>query len=271
MKRNMMIAIAASILLTALSPTVHAISPPADQKAPSEACLSNGQPITEENVMELLRKLEQDWPTGTVWGTDKTPGTHKNEVPSTESGRILQSYRVSNTYGCGAYASMISSLIFGDTANPGRKLEDLSQIRPGDIIFRVRNDTGKIWHVNIALESPNEQNAFYITDGNAGETIQWPDEESPYSNMDNLDCYRGSNRTYHGGLDPVSGERPLHRGQCRHMAGEQYKIGGYMRLKPPIPRMNSPNRNKASTSQTAPYRMRSFLSPNYASRRKKYV
>ena len=181
MKRNMMIAIAASILLTALSPTVHAISPPADQKAPSEACLSNGQPITEENVMELLRKLEQDWPTGTVWGTDKTPGTHKNEVPSTESGRILQSYRVSNTYGCGAYASMISSLIFGDTANPGRKLEDLSQIRPGDI----------------ALESPNEQNAFYITDGNAGETIQWPDEESPYSNMDNLDCYRGSNRTYH--------------------------------------------------------------------------
>lgn len=159
--------------------------------------LTNGKSITEENVLERLHQIEKDWPTGTVWGTDKTPGTHKNEVPSTESRRILQSYRVSNTYGCGAYASMISSLIFGDTANPGRKLEDLSQIRPGDIIFRVHNDTGKIWHVTIALESPNEQNAFYITDGNAGETIQWPDEESPYSNMNNLDCYRGSNKTYH--------------------------------------------------------------------------
>ena len=117
-------------------------------------------------------------------------------MPSTESGRILQSYRVSNTYGCGAYASMISSLIFGDTANPGRKLEDLSQIRPGDIIFRVRSDTGKIWHVNIALESPNEKNGFHITDGNAGETVQWPDRENPYG-RDNLDCYRGEGKSYH--------------------------------------------------------------------------
>ena len=49
----------------------------------------------------------------------------------------------------------------------------------------------------IALESPNAINAFYITDGNHGETIQWPDSETPYSNMDNLDCYRGSNKTYH--------------------------------------------------------------------------
>ena len=184
MKKRMMIALAASILITAHSPGTLAVQVPTEQKPVTESCLTNGKPVTEENVLELLRQIEQDWPADTIWGTSKTPGTHKNEVPSTESGRVMRSYRVSNTYGCGAYASMVSSLVFGDTANPARRLEDLSQIRPGDIIFRVRNDSGKIWHVTVALESPNEKNGFYITDGNAGETIQWPDSRTPYNSMD---------------------------------------------------------------------------------------
>ena len=159
--------------------------------------LTNGQPVTEENVLALLRQIERDWPTGTVWGTNKTPGTHKNEVPSTASGKILRGYHVSNTYACGAYASMVSSLIFGETATPGRRLDDLSQIRPGDIIFKVRNENNSIWHVIVALESPSDINAFRFTDGNVGGTIQWPDSESPYSNTDNLDCYRGEHKDYH--------------------------------------------------------------------------
>ena len=134
--------------------------------------LTNGQPVTEENVLALLRQIEQDWPTGTIWGTNKTPGTHKNEVPSTASGTIMRGYHVSNTYACGAYASMLSSLIFGDTANPGRRLEDLSQIRPGDIIFKVRNENNSIWHIIVALESPSNINTFRFTDGNVGGTIQ---------------------------------------------------------------------------------------------------
>ena len=159
-----------------------------------DSYLTNGKPITEENVLELLRQIEKDWPTGTVWGTRYTPNTHKNEVPSAEARRVMDRYRVSAVYGCSGYASMISSLIFGDTANPARRLEDLSQIRPGDIIVMVRNDTGKVWHVTVALESPNEKNAFHITDGNAGETVQWPDRENPYG-RDNLDSY-GEDKAY---------------------------------------------------------------------------
>lgn len=159
--------------------------------------LTNGKPVTEENVLELLYQIEEDWPTGTIWGTRKTPGTHKNEVACTQIRQVMTGYRVSATYGCSGYASMVSSLIFGDKANPARRLEDLSQIRPGDVIFMVRNETGKVWHVIVALESPNKQNAFHITDGNAGETVQWPDSSSPYSNIDNLDCYRGEGKHYH--------------------------------------------------------------------------
>ena len=34
--------------------------------------LSNGKPVTEENVLEILRQLKQDRPHGTVWGTHNT-------------------------------------------------------------------------------------------------------------------------------------------------------------------------------------------------------
>ena len=88
---------------------------------------------------------------------------------------------------------MVSSLLFGDTANPARRVEDLSQIRPGDIIILVRNDTGKPWHVMVALESPNGMNALHYTDGNHGGTVYWPDGQS-YS-REVLDCY-GTGKTY---------------------------------------------------------------------------
>lgn len=99
--------------------------------------------MTEENVLELLREIEKDWRQDTIRGTSKTPDTHKNETLSKAAQKILDGCHVSSVYACGGYAAMVSSLIFGDTANPGRRLEELFQIRPGDIIFRVNNKTGR--------------------------------------------------------------------------------------------------------------------------------
>ena len=59
--------------------------------------ITNGKPVTEENVLEMLREIEQDWPQDTVWGTSSVPGTHKNEFPSTEARRIMDSYPVDST------------------------------------------------------------------------------------------------------------------------------------------------------------------------------
>ena len=161
--------------------------------AESVPTIANGKLLTEENVLELLRQIEKDWPQDTTWGTSNTPGTHKNDVPSREAQRILDTYPVNSTYACGGYAAMVSSLIFGDAENPGRKLEDNSQIRPGDIIFLVNNATGEVWHVMIALETPDEVHAFQYTDGNHGGHVHWP--ESSYS-KENLDCYRGEKAKY---------------------------------------------------------------------------
>ena len=161
--------------------------------AESVPTLANEKPVTEETVLEQLHQIEKDWPQDTIWGTSKTPGTHKNDVSSTEAQRIMDTYPVDSTYACGGYAAMVSSLIFGDAENPGRKLEDNTQIRPGDIIFLVNNATGKVWHVMIALESPNEVHAFQYTDGNHGGHVHWP--ESPHS-KENLDCYHGEKAKY---------------------------------------------------------------------------
>ncbi len=70
---------------------------------------------------------------------------------------------------------MISSRIFGDHANPYRQLEDLTQIRPGDVIFRVTNATGRIWHVIAALESPNGLHSYHVTDSSYDGIVFWPD------------------------------------------------------------------------------------------------
>ncbi|MDE7260646.1 MAG: copper amine oxidase N-terminal domain-containing protein [Oscillospiraceae bacterium] len=156
-----------------------------------DARLTNGKPVTEENVLEFLRQIEKDWPVGSTWN-EKT----RNEVPSTEASRITANYPVNSVYGCGGYAAMVSSLIFGDTGNPGHKLDDLSQIRPGDIIFRINNKTGAVWHVTVALESPNEINAYHVTDGNCGGTVHWPERPDQYD-RENLDCYRGENKSHH--------------------------------------------------------------------------
>lgn len=165
----------AVLIYRALNSTVKNL--PATSQGIGDGYLTNGKPITEENVLELLRQIEEDWPTGTVWGTRYTLGTNKNEVPCTEARRIMDTYWVSEYYGCSGYASMVSSLIFGDKTNSGRKLEDLNKLRPGDIVFLLRPD-GKVSHVVIALESPNSEGRFHRTDGNSGETVQWPDTES---------------------------------------------------------------------------------------------
>ena len=184
----------AVMLYRMLSGTQTATVPGASASA--SGFLVNGKPITEENVLELLRELETRWPTGTLWGTHDTPNTNKNEVPCTQARNIMNQYRLSEYYGCSGYAAMVSSLIFGDSSNPGRRLDDLSQIRPGDIIFRVHNETGNVWHVVVALESPNENHAFHVTEGNVGATVQWPDQTHSFG-RNNLDSFGGDGKTYH--------------------------------------------------------------------------
>lgn len=169
-----------------------ATQPAGAQLGQGDGYLTNGKPITEQNVMELLHQIEAEYPEGTVWGTQTTPGTGKNETPSTVSGVLMDAYNVHGIYGCGGYAAMVSSKLFGDKTNAARRVTDLSQIRPGDIIFRVSNKDGHIWHVEVALESPDPQQCFHTTSGNCGATVWWPDGPGGKTVMD---CF-GASKNY---------------------------------------------------------------------------
>jgi len=126
MKTRKIAALAAGILFALSISTAQAAEPQPQQtdtsvSIPQDGCLTNGKPITEENVLKILRQLEEEWPTWTPWDDPKlNPDTYKNTVPSTESAKLMRRYRINSTYGCGGYASMISSRIFGDKINPYR-------------------------------------------------------------------------------------------------------------------------------------------------------
>ncbi|MDE7260733.1 MAG: hypothetical protein K2N78_01530, partial [Oscillospiraceae bacterium] len=65
---RLMTGITCTALIFTLNLPAHAVEAPAQdtaatQTTPLESTLTNGKPVTEENVLELLRQIEQDWPT----------------------------------------------------------------------------------------------------------------------------------------------------------------------------------------------------------------
>ena len=73
---------------TGEAPASQPSQPAQDFQGVGNGYLANGKPITEGNVLELLRQIKKDWPNGTVWGTRNTPGTYKNEIPSTAANQV---------------------------------------------------------------------------------------------------------------------------------------------------------------------------------------
>ena len=78
---------------------------------------------------------------------------------------------------------MLSDYVFGASSNPVRKLDDNTQVRPGDIVFRINPD-GSVAHVNIALTTVGRTNGgnpgIKTADGNVGGVIEWTDTASNY-------------------------------------------------------------------------------------------
>ena len=77
---------------------------------------------------------------------------------------------------------MLSDYVFGPSANPARRLEDNTQVRPGDIVFRVNPD-GAAAHVNIAMTTAHDQGGLpciRTADGNVGGKVQWFDTVPNY-------------------------------------------------------------------------------------------
>lgn len=126
---------------------------PSETETPTEPAetgtLTNGKPITEENVIALLKEMEQKYPNGTPSGSND--------------------YYTSIYFGtgreCAGFAYKLSDEIFGKVGNSPRIQTDLTKIRPGDVIDIRYN--GKNVHWTTALTAIDSTGCIQSTvDGN---------------------------------------------------------------------------------------------------------
>lgn len=121
--------------------------------------LTNGKPITTENIQEMLAGIERTMPAGTQWS--------KGEQFKYITPMFIGFYRVG---ACNAFGAAISDAIFGEDA-PITRHQNFSQIKVGDVIY-FKN--GKdVSHVSVCITEPDSSSYFEICDGNVSGKVSW--------------------------------------------------------------------------------------------------
>lgn len=143
-----------------------------------EGYLTNGKPITEDNIKELLAKFEETMPEGTAWD-ESSPYNY-------------QSRSFGWTHACSAFGAAISDALFDETA-PIVRHQNFDQLKVGDVIWVKRVSTGYYHAVvvtsftlpNFYMESnvydehglvrENADRYVAICNGNSGNCVIWKD------------------------------------------------------------------------------------------------
>lgn len=114
---------------------------------PTGRLLTSGEPVTEENVRNLLLRVAAEWQKS-IRIPDYPAGNSSSEVrEAIWSYTDARGKKFSMTTGSGGYATMLSDCIFGRHGFPVRKLESVSQMRAGDIVITLQS--GNIIHAAI--------------------------------------------------------------------------------------------------------------------------
>lgn len=170
---------------------------PETPSTPAAGTLTNGKPITEANVTEILNQLKSQYPTPTSFvngyaGLNSGRGPYANCIS-----QITNQYwcsppdtdkRVSTTIGCGGWAAFVADEIFGQTGVTWKKTTT-SNLRPGDLMIYIDN-AGYLEHVSIyvgPVDGYAKDVRVYSTDANPGKNgyvISWG-KAVPGS----VDCY----------------------------------------------------------------------------------
>lgn len=145
---------------TSAEPSVHQTT----DTVTSTLKLRNGKAVTEENVIEIINEVMMVYPLGAPWDESRTKGAGLRDDNVEISGRVLGTmspalstintrYKISMQRACGGFAGVVSDAIFGggNTGGsnfPARKIDDIRQIRPGDIIITFNNNMPE--HVMVA-------------------------------------------------------------------------------------------------------------------------
>ena len=158
---------------------------PETPSTPAAGTLTNGKPITEANVTEILNQLKSQYPTPTSF-VNGYAGLNSGRNPNANCIKQItnQYWRAENhnqhtstTMGCGGWVAFVADEIFGQTGVNWKKTTT-SNIHPGDLVIHIDN-TGYLRHVSIYVGPVDGYDAsvrVYSTEANPGKNgyvISW--------------------------------------------------------------------------------------------------
>ena len=125
-----------------------------------EGYLTNGKPITEENIKAMLAEAEKGMPDGTAWTIGET-----YEYATPFFGKGLAS-------GCNSFSAGLSDYIFGKNA-PVTKHQDFDNIKVGDVIWWKDSSVGRDHVVFVRDVDSTVQGSYVYCNGNLSKKVRW--------------------------------------------------------------------------------------------------
>ena len=138
---------------------------PEDPSTPATGTLTNGKPITVENVTELMNELRAQYPSKTDAGRYNGPAAIRQ---ITTKYKTVNGNFASTSIGCGGWAARVFNYIFGQDVTFRRVSYDEARI--GDLIIDV-DSQGRLMHVAIVSDRKTINsipNMLCTTDANMG-------------------------------------------------------------------------------------------------------
>ena len=131
-----------------------------NKEAPAykEGYLTNGKPITEANIKEMLDSAKESMPDYTPWDTSSTFDYNS---------AIFWYSRA-----CASFSGGLSDYIFGKDA-PVDSHQNFDQIKVGDVLGIRDSSTGYDHAVLVTDVSRLSEGRFIYCEGNTNKTVRW--------------------------------------------------------------------------------------------------
>ena len=133
-----------------------------------EGYLTNGKPITEANIKEMLAEAEESMPDYTPWDDSLT--YDYSTIVFADKGYLAVG-------GCNSFAAALSDYIFGKDA-PSNMHQDFDRLKIGDVVWLKDSSSGEGHVVVVTDVSELSDGIFKTVSGNSNKTVRWGSGEN---------------------------------------------------------------------------------------------